>query len=72
MTNNSANSPSDSPITLNVKTIESQTHSVSISVNETVSQLKERLAELLEVPCPRQRLISRGRVMVDDKQLTEY
>ncbi|KAF9361574.1 hypothetical protein BGX26_001579 [Mortierella sp. AD094] len=72
MTNNSTNSPSDSPITLNVKTIESQTHSVSISVNETVFQLKERLAELLEVPCPRQRLISRGRVMVDDKQLTEY
>ncbi|KAF9117069.1 hypothetical protein BGX27_005619 [Mortierella sp. AM989] len=72
MTNPTITSPSGSPITLNVKTIESQTHSVSISINETVSHLKERLAEILEVPCPRQRLISRGRVMVDDKQLSEY
>ncbi|KAI8601519.1 ubiquitin-related domain-containing protein [Dissophora ornata] len=71
MTDSSA-SQSSSPITLTVKTIESQTHSVTTSLNETVLQLKERLAEMLQVPTPRQRLIFRGRVLVDDKQLSEY
>ncbi|KAG0049061.1 hypothetical protein BGZ83_006068 [Gryganskiella cystojenkinii] len=64
--------PSEGPITLNVKTLESQTHAVSLPVTETVLQLKERLATLLEVPSPRQRLIFRGRVLADDKALTEY
>ncbi|KAF9192339.1 hypothetical protein BGZ51_005732 [Haplosporangium sp. Z 767] len=63
---------SDSSITLNVKTLESQTYSVAVSVSETVRQLKERLATLLEVPTPRQRLIFRGRVLADEKTLTEY
>ncbi|KAG0259066.1 hypothetical protein BG011_002846 [Mortierella polycephala] len=63
---------SDSSITLNVKTLESQTYSVAVSVGETVRQLKERLATLLEVPTPRQRLIFRGRVLADEKALTEY
>ncbi|KAF9210011.1 hypothetical protein BGZ49_008509 [Haplosporangium sp. Z 27] len=67
--NSTTTSPSGSPITLNVKTIESQTYSVSISLNETVLRLKERLAEMLEVACHRQRLISRGRVMTDEKSL---
>ncbi|KAF9585179.1 hypothetical protein BGW38_003549 [Lunasporangiospora selenospora] len=62
----------ESPITLNVKTLESQTHSVSVNASETVLQLKERLATMLELPSPRQRLIFRGRVLADEKPLTEY
>ncbi|KAG0216556.1 hypothetical protein BGX28_000070 [Mortierella sp. GBA30] len=74
MTSQSSNfsSSSDSPITLNVKTLESQTYAVSVAASETVLQLKERLATMLEVPSPRQRLIFRGRVLVDEKPLTEY
>jgi len=64
--------PLDVPITLSVKTLESQTHAVSLPASETVLQLKERLAAMLEVPSPRQRLIFRGRVLADDKALAEY
>ncbi|KAK3845164.1 MAG: ubiquitin-related domain-containing protein [Linnemannia gamsii] len=60
------------PITLNVRTLEAQTYSVDISITDTVLQLKDRLASILSVPSPRQRLIFRGRVMADDKPLTEY
>ncbi|KAF8930639.1 hypothetical protein BGZ47_000460 [Haplosporangium gracile] len=60
------------PITLNVRTLEGQTHSIDIPLTHTVIQLKDYLATLLGVPSPRQRLIFRGRVMVDDKPLTEY
>ncbi|KAF9126510.1 hypothetical protein BGW39_006579 [Mortierella sp. 14UC] len=60
------------PITLNVRTLEAQTYSIDIPVTETVLQLKDRLATILSVPSPRQRLIFRGRVMADDKPLTEY
>ncbi|KAI1319451.1 Large proline-rich protein bag6 [Mortierella claussenii] len=63
---------SDAPITLQVKTIDSHTHTVSVSVQETVLDLKEKLALMLQVPSARQRLIFRGRVMVDDKRLSEY
>ncbi|KAI8350786.1 hypothetical protein B0O80DRAFT_126964 [Mortierella sp. GBAus27b] len=48
MTDLSSATPSESPITLNVKTIESHTHTVSVRVSETVLQLKERLADMLQ------------------------
>ncbi|KAG0066955.1 hypothetical protein BGZ90_001200 [Linnemannia elongata] len=60
------------PISLNVRTLEGQTHSIDIPLSHTVLQLKDHLATLLSVPSPRQRLIFRGRVMADDKPLTEY
>ncbi|KAG9068049.1 hypothetical protein KI688_011641 [Linnemannia hyalina] len=60
------------PISLNVRTLEGQTHSIDIPLSQTVLQLKDHLATLLSVPSPRQRLIFRGRVMADDKPLTEY
>ncbi|KAF9910882.1 hypothetical protein EC991_005345 [Linnemannia zychae] len=60
------------PITLNVRTLEAQTYSIDIPVTDTVLQLKDRLATILSVPSPRQRLIFRGRVMADDKPLAEY
>ncbi|GJJ79155.1 hypothetical protein EMPS_11514 [Entomortierella parvispora] len=72
MAEDNSPSPQDAPITLSVKTLESQTHAVSLPPSETVLQLKERLAAMLEVPSPRQRLIFRGRVLADDKALTEY
>ncbi|KAF9981266.1 hypothetical protein BGZ75_007474 [Mortierella antarctica] len=68
----SSSSAAEAPITLNVKTLESQTYTVSVPVSETVLQLKDRLASLLEVPSPRQRLIFRGRVLANEKPLTDY
>ncbi|KAF9961275.1 hypothetical protein BGZ72_004196 [Mortierella alpina] len=67
-----SSSAPEAPITLNVKTLESQTYAVSVPLSETVLQLKDRLASLLEVPSPRQRLIFRGRVLANEKPLTDY
>ncbi|KAG0223760.1 hypothetical protein BGW42_005547 [Actinomortierella wolfii] len=68
----SASTASTTPVTLNIKTLESTTHAVSIQLNKKVADLKQLLHEKLEVPTNRQRLIYRGQLMRDERVLKDY
>ncbi|GLH04976.1 Uncharacterized protein GBIM_10621 [Gryllus bimaculatus] len=59
-------------IELTVKTLDSQNHAFSVPDDTTVKQLKERIAESISFPVESQRLIYCGRVLQDDKNLSEY
>ncbi|KAF9391309.1 hypothetical protein CPB97_006960 [Podila verticillata] len=63
---------STEPITLRITTLDTRILSVSVPLQETVLQLKERLAVLLQVPSPRQRLIFQGRLLRDEDRLNDY
>ena len=45
---------------------------VSLLVQTTVRQLKESILEKMEVPVEIQRLIFHGKVLQDEKKLTDY
>ncbi|XP_074654293.1 large proline-rich protein BAG6-like [Tubulanus polymorphus] len=57
---------------VSVKTLEGQNKSYSVPESTTVKQFKEKIASSIEIPVDRQRLIFQGRVLQDEKKLTEY
>lgn len=57
---------------LTVKTLDSQNHSFTVPDETTVRQLKESILEKMEVPVEIQRLIFHGKVLQDEKKLTDY
>ncbi|XP_077986516.1 large proline-rich protein bag6-like [Glandiceps talaboti] len=59
-------------IELTIKTLDSQTRSFSVLDNLTVKEFKEKIAKDVNIPANLQRLIYQGRVLQDDKKLSEY
>uniref|UniRef100_A0AAQ6AQ59 Large proline-rich protein BAG6 n=1 Tax=Amphiprion ocellaris TaxID=80972 RepID=A0AAQ6AQ59_AMPOC len=63
---------SSSVIEVTVKTLDSQSRIYKVGSELTVKQFKEHIASSVDIPVHKQRLIYQGRVLQDDRTLTEY
>jgi len=59
-------------IALQIKSMEQRTTSVTLPRNASVLDLKQEVQVAFDVDSNRQRLIFQGRVLKDDKNLTDY
>jgi hypothetical protein len=64
--------PTIEQIALQIKSLEQRTTSVTVSRTASVLDLKQEIKLAFDVDSDRQRLIFQGRVLKDDKQLTDY
>ncbi|XP_028837517.1 large proline-rich protein BAG6 isoform X2 [Denticeps clupeoides] len=61
-----------SDIEVTVKTLDSQSRSYSVGVQLTVKEFKEHISASVGIPVDKQRLIYQGRVLQDERTLSEY
>ncbi|KAJ0248574.1 Ubiquitin-like superfamily protein [Hirschfeldia incana] len=59
-------------VEINIKTLDSQTHTIRVDKCVPVPALKEQIASVTGVVTEQQRLICRGQVMKDDQLLSAY
>lgn len=74
MSDEATGSDAGAQITFNIKSSSDARHTVTISENATVADLKQKLStpEYADIPTDRQRLIYSGRVMKDPDTLATY
>ncbi|XP_041664902.1 large proline-rich protein BAG6 isoform X2 [Cheilinus undulatus] len=65
-------SESSGLIEVTVKTLDSQSRTYRVSGELTVTQFKEHIAASVEISVDKQRLIYQGRVLQDERTLTQY
>lgn len=57
---------------ISVKTLDSQTKVFTVPDECTVKEFKEHISSDVNIPPEKQRLIFKGKVLQDDKKLSEY
>ena len=60
------------PFTIFVKTLTGRTITISVSLSDTINNLKHKIAEKLDLPVEEQRLIHAGKQLEDDLTLRDY
>ncbi|XP_052440852.1 large proline-rich protein BAG6 isoform X1 [Carassius gibelio] len=59
-------------VEVTVKTLDSQSRTFTVRGEWTVKQFKEHIASAVEIPVDKQRLIYQGKVLQDERTLTDY
>ena len=60
------------PITVRIKTMDETEKRIQVSLDEKVSDLKNKIRDQMDVPLERQRLIYLGKQLKDEQKLSEY